>query len=211
VTEHTVNLDIIRWDERGLAPAIIQDDLTGQVLMMAYMNREALQKTLETGETHFWSRSRQELWHKGATSGNRQKVRSIHYDCDNDTLLVLVDPAGPACHTGEVTCFHHRLDGDTDVVAAPFRCRLYRRLRDRKLHPQAASYTSQLLLSGDARVLQKLGEEAVETIIAAQAETPERLVSEMADLVYHLIVLLVLRDMGCEVVDSELRRRYGSR
>jgi len=211
VTDPTPNLDIIHWDERGLAPAIIQDDLTGQVLMLAYMNREALQKTLDSGETHFWSRSRQELWRKGETSGNTQKVRSVHYDCDADTLLVMVDPAGPACHTGEITCFHHRLDSDADVFGAPFRCRLYRRLRDRKLNPQPGSYTSKLLLSGEPRVLQKLGEEAIETIVAAQSEGNERLRSEAADLLYHLIVLLVLHDMTCEDVDRELRQRYGTR
>jgi phosphoribosyl-ATP pyrophosphohydrolase/phosphoribosyl-AMP cyclohydrolase len=211
MTDSTPNLDAIRWDERGLAPAIVQDDLTGQVLMLAYMNRESLKLTLETGETHFWSRSRRELWHKGGTSGNTQKVRSVHYDCDADTLLVLVDPNGPACHTGEVTCFHHRLDSDQDVFGAPFRYRLYRRLRDRKLHPQPGSYTSKLLLSGEPRVLQKLGEEAIETIVAAQSEGNARLTSEAADLMYHLIVLLVLHDMTCEDVDRELRQRYGTR
>jgi len=123
----------------------------------------------------------------------------------------MVDPAGPACHTGEVTCFHHRLDGEADVLAAPFRARLYRRLRDRKEHPQPGSYTSALLASGEPRVLQKLGEEAIETIVAAQAEGNERLISEAADLVYHLIVLLVLHNMTNEDIDRELRRRYGSR
>ena len=104
-------IEEITWDERGLVPAIIQDPATGQVLMLAYMNRESLQLTLETGQTHFWSRSRKELWHKGATSGNIQHVREIRYDCDGDTLLVLVKPAGPACHTGEVSCFYRVVNG----------------------------------------------------------------------------------------------------
>jgi len=104
-------LEEIAWDERGLVPAIVQDADTGQVLMLAYMNRESLELTLETGQTHFWSRSRQELWHKGATSGNIQHVREIRYDCDGDTLLVLVKPAGPACHTGEVSCFYRVVNG----------------------------------------------------------------------------------------------------
>ena len=106
-------LDTVAWDERGLVPAIVQDAATGRVLMLAYMNREALARTLETGQTHFWSRSRQELWHKGATSGNVQHVREIRYDCDADTLLVQVDPAGPACHTGEVSCFYRVLRGSS--------------------------------------------------------------------------------------------------
>jgi len=104
-------IEEITWDERGLVPAIVQDADTGQVLMLAYMNRESLRLTLETGQTHFWSRSRQELWHKGATSGNVQHVRQIRYDCDGDTLLVLVEPAGPACHTGEVSCFYRVVNG----------------------------------------------------------------------------------------------------
>jgi len=203
--------DSIRWDERGLTPAIVQDDVSGQVLMMAYMNRLALEKTLETGETHFWSRSRNELWHKGGTSGNVQKVRSIHVDCDGDTLLILVDPAGPACHTGERTCFYRRLDGETDPEGQPFRGRLHSLLHDRKANPRQGSYTTQLLRAGEARVLQKLGEEAIEVIVAAQAESDERLIAEAADLMYHLIVLLVSRDMSCDMVDRELRQRYAGR
>lgn len=204
-------LNAIRWDEQGLVPAIVQDDLTGQVLMLAYMNRLALEKTLETGEAHFWSRSRGELWHKGETSGNVQKVRAIHLDCDGDALLLLVDPAGPACHTGKRTCFHRRLDGDTDVEAQPFRWRLHSLLRERKMHPKPGSYTCQLLTAGEARLLQKLGEEAIETIVAAQSETEERFIAEAADLLYHLHVLLVSRDVPGEAIDRELRARYTAR
>jgi phosphoribosyl-AMP cyclohydrolase / phosphoribosyl-ATP pyrophosphohydrolase len=204
-------IEAVSWDERGLVPAIVQDDLSGQVLMVAYMNREALETTLHTGQTHFWSRSRQELWQKGATSGNTQQVQSIHLDCDGDSLLVLVDPAGPACHTGERTCFYRRLDAEMAPAAKPFRCRLFDVLRERKEHPRAGSYTSQLLRAGEARVLQKLGEEAIEVIVAAQAETEERLIAEVADLLYHLTVLLVNRNMDCDTVDRELRSRHGAR
>lgn len=204
-------IDQIRWDERGLAPAVVQDDLTGQVLMLAYMNREALTKTMETKEVHFWSRSRQSMWRKGETSGNVLSLTAIHVDCDTDSLLIFVDPAGPACHTGTKTCFFRRLDGETDSEAQPFRCRLFSLLRQRKLNPQPGSYTSQLLQAGEARLLQKLGEEAVETIVAAQAESAGRMVEEAADLMYHLILLLVSRDMPCDVVDRELRKRYAGR
>lgn len=204
-------IDSIKWDERGLAPAIVQHDLTGQVLMMAYMNRESLEKTIETAETHFWSRSRNELWRKGGTSGNTQRVTAIHIDCDADTLLVLVDPAGPACHTNEYSCFYRRLDGDTDQEAKPFRCRLYDLLQNRKLNPKPGSYTTQLIKSGEARILQKLGEEAVEVIVAAQAETDERLIAEAADLMYHLTLLMVQHNLTCESIDRELRSRYAGR
>ena len=204
-------IDAIKWDERGLVPAIVQHDLTGQVLMMAYMNRLSLEKTLETGETHFWSRSRQELWHKGGTSGNTQRVTSIHIDCDGDTLVVLVDPAGPACHTNEYSCFYRRIDGDTDPEAKPFRCRLQDLLHDRKQNPKPGSYTTQLLNAGEARILQKLGEEAVEVIVAAQAETEERLLEEAADLMYHLTLLMVRRDIPYDAVDRVLRSRYAGR
>ena len=204
-------IDAIRWDAQGLVPAIVQHDLTGQVLMMAYMNRLSLEKTLETGETHFWSRSRQELWHKGGTSGNTQRVTAIHIDCDGDTLVVLVDPAGPACHTNEYSCFYRRLDGDTDPEAKPFRYRLYDLLQDRKQNPKPGSYTTQLLKAGEARILQKVGEEAVEVIVAAQAESEERLLEEAADLMYHLTLLMVRRDIPCDAVDRVLRSRYAGR
>ncbi len=201
-------MEQIRWDERGLVPAIVQDDLTGQVLMLAYMNREALERTLETGEAHFWSRSRQALWHKGESSGNVQRVRAVHIDCDGDTLLLLVDPAGPACHTGRRTCFYRRLDGEQDPEAKPFRQRLSDLLAGRKAHPRETSYTSRLFQAGTARILQKVGEEAVEVIIAAQNEPRERLIAEAADLLYHLHVALLAYDIGWEEIDAALRERY---
>jgi len=211
----------IRWDERGLVPAVVQDAHTGQVLMLAYMNREALARTLETGESWFWSRSRRELWHKGAISGNTQRVVEVRYDCDADALLLRVEPRGPACHTGHRSCFYRRLSLPEDALAdsaeqhedvvQPHAImeRLWAVIQDRKAHPRAGSYTCQLLEAGQARILKKIGEEAIEVIVAAQSEGDERLVSELADLTYHLLVLLAARDLTWADVEAELARRFG--
>jgi phosphoribosyl-ATP pyrophosphohydrolase/phosphoribosyl-AMP cyclohydrolase len=203
----------IRWDERGLAPAIVQDAHTGQVLMLAYMNQEALEQTLRTGETWFWSRSRDELWHKGATSGNRQRVIDVRYDCDADTLLVLAEPMGPACHTGRQSCFYRRLPGEDEVPASMpaggVLDHLEAVIQDRKVNPRPGSYTCQLLAAGQPRILKKVGEEAIETIVAAQSEGDERLLSELADLAYHALVLLASRDLSWADVENELARRFG--
>ncbi|HFD40166.1 MAG TPA: bifunctional phosphoribosyl-AMP cyclohydrolase/phosphoribosyl-ATP diphosphatase HisIE [Anaerolineae bacterium] len=201
----------IRWDERGLAPAVVQDVRTGRVLMLAYMNRESLARTLESGETWFWSRSRGELWHKGATSGNRQRVVEVRYDCDADTLLLLVEPAGPACHTGHESCFYRRLPTEAEAGPPPPAAvlpRLEAIIGDRKEHPRPGSYTRQLLDAGLPRILKKVGEEAVEVIVAAQSEGDERLISELADLVYHALVLLAARDLSWSDVEAELARRF---
>ena len=206
----------IKWNAQGLIPAIVQDANTHQVLMLAYMNEASLQRTLETGETWFWSRSRGELWHKGATSGNRQRVVEIRYDCDADTLLVRVEPAGPACHTGQQSCFYRRLpDGPEEIeVGAPPATggvlpHLEAVIQDRKTHPRPDSYTCQLLDAGLPRILKKVGEEAVEILVAAQSEGDERLVSELADLTYHALVLLAARDLSWADVEAELARRFG--
>jgi phosphoribosyl-ATP pyrophosphohydrolase/phosphoribosyl-AMP cyclohydrolase len=202
----------IGWDERGLAPAIVQDVDTGQVLMLAYMSRESLARTVETGETWFWSRSRGELWHKGATSGHRQRVRDIRYDCDADTLLLLVEPAGPACHSGAQSCFYRRLPdweaGEVPLPAGDLLSRLEAIIRERQANPRPGSYTCQLLAEGLPRLLKKVGEEAVEVIVAAQSEGRERLVSEVADLAYHLLVLLVAQGLSWDDVEAELARRF---
>jgi phosphoribosyl-ATP pyrophosphohydrolase/phosphoribosyl-AMP cyclohydrolase len=206
-------LETVAWDERGLVPAIVQDAATGRVLMLAYMNREALARTLETGQTHFWSRSRQELWHKGATSGNVQHVREIRYDCDADTLLVQVDPAGPACHTGEVSCFYRVLSS-----ANPFRrgqsaasnilTELFAVIRDRKANPPPeGSYTARLFAAGATEIAKKVGEEAIEVIVASAEDDKDQLVYEAADLVYHLLVLLAQHDVDIEALYAELERR----
>ena len=188
----------IAFDDRGLAPCIVQDWRTGEVLTLAYMNAEALRRTRESGEMHFYSRSRQELWHKGATSGNTQAVRSIRYDCDADALLALVEPAGPACHTGERSCFHR---GEM-TSGAPFETLpiLERTIAERATARPAGSYTAKLLddpgLAGD-----KVREEAEEVVRAAREESDERVAEEAADVLYHVAVLL--RGRGLTLADAE--------
>ncbi len=188
----------IEYDQRGLVPCIVQDWLTGEVLMHAYMNAESLRRTRETGEAHFFSRSRQELWRKGETSGNTLAVRAIRYDCDGDALLALVEPAGPACHTGERSCFHR---GELDP-AAPYEAlpTLERTISSRAAERPDGSYTAKLLadrdLNGD-----KVAEEAEEVARAAREETDERLAEEAADVIYHLAVLL--RGRGLRLADAE--------
>ncbi|RLF30445.1 MAG: bifunctional phosphoribosyl-AMP cyclohydrolase/phosphoribosyl-ATP pyrophosphatase [Thermoplasmata archaeon] len=205
----------IRFDERGLVPAVVQDSTTGQVLMVAWMNAEALQRTRETGQAHFWSRSRQELWHKGATSGNVMHVREIWVDCDADTLLLRVDPAGPACHTGEQSCFFRRLDSLSPKIGAAGEGTeggsaldtLFATILDRQANPRPGSYTAQLLDTGEDEILKKVGEEAMEIILAAKGQGDERLISEVADLFYHLLVLLAARGLTLADVGAELARR----
>ena len=202
----------IRWDERGLVPVVVQDAHTGQVLMLAYANEQALQRTLESGDAWFWSRSRGELWHKGATSGNRQHLVEVRYDCDADTLLYRVEPAGPACHTGRQSCFYRRLPQGEEVAAPPAAggvpAHLEAVIRDRQARPRPDSYTSRLFEAGLPRIAQKVGEEAVETIVAAQSQDDEQVLAEAADLVYHLLVLLAARDLSWADVEAELARRF---
>jgi phosphoribosyl-ATP pyrophosphohydrolase/phosphoribosyl-AMP cyclohydrolase len=200
----------LTFDDRGLIPAVVQDAATGEVLMVAWMNEEALRLTQETGQTHFWSRSRQELWHKGATSGNVMNVREIRVDCDADTLLVLADPAGPACHTGERSCFYRQLgapSADVGFRAARILDELFAVILDRQTSRPAGSYTAYLLDAGEDEILKKVGEEAMEVILAAKGQGDGRLVAEMADLIYHLLVLLAARGLSLEVVRGELARR----
>jgi phosphoribosyl-ATP pyrophosphohydrolase/phosphoribosyl-AMP cyclohydrolase len=183
----------------NLIPAIIRDARTGAVLTLAYMNEESLAKTRETGETWFWSRSRNELWHKGATSGNTQRVLHIAEDCDADALVVTVEPNGPACHTGAVSCF-------ADVPALPLE-RLMRVLRERYTERPDGSYSTYLFNEGRDKILKKIGEEATEVVIAAKGDSRDRLVSELADLVFHLSVLMVDTEIGWGDVEGELERR----
>jgi len=188
----------IAYDERGLVPCVVQDWNTGEVLTVAYMNADALARTRETGEMHFFSRSRGELWHKGETSGNTQALRAIRYDCDADTLLALVEPAGPACHTGERTCFHR---GELEP-AAPHEAlgALERVLAQRARDRPAGSYTVELL-SDPPRIGEKVREEAAEVARAAAGESDERVAEEAADVLYHLAVLL--RSRGLDLADAE--------
>lgn len=206
----------IQFDERGVIPAIVQDARTGAVLTLAYMNSESLGKTLATRETWFWSRSRSELWHKGATSGNIQRVVEVRQDCDGDALVVLVEPAGPACHTGKRSCFHRDIEGDLVDDAGPGQSlgtvldELYDVIESRQRERPEGSYTTYLFEKGLDKILKKLGEEASETIIAAKNDEREQLVSESTDLLYHLIVLLVERGVKLESIRDELLQRRQS-
>jgi phosphoribosyl-ATP pyrophosphohydrolase/phosphoribosyl-AMP cyclohydrolase len=185
----------------NLTPAIIRDARTGAILTLAYMNEESLAKTRETGETWFWSRSRNELWHKGATSGNTQKVVHIASDCDDDALVVSVIPAGPACHNGTTSCFE-------DVPLLPLD-RLMSTLRSRFESRPEGSYTAKLFNEGRDKILKKIGEEATEVVIAAKGQGRERMISEIADLVFHVSVLMTEEGIGWEEVYEELERRAG--
>ncbi|MGG4343867.1 bifunctional phosphoribosyl-AMP cyclohydrolase/phosphoribosyl-ATP diphosphatase HisIE [Paenibacillus lautus] len=214
VSEH------IRWDASGLVPAIVQDAQSKQVLMMAYMNRESLRLTLESGETWFWSRSREELWHKGATSGNVQTVVSMTYDCDGDTLLLLVDPKGPACHTGQTTCFYNEItvqgqeNGTANNHAAAEGGRfavlaeLEEVIAQREVERPEGAYTTYLFDKGVDKILKKVGEEASETIIAAKNKDNAELKLEISDLIYHLLVLLQERKLPLDEIMDELSRRH---
>ena len=186
---------------KGLVPTIVRDARSGAILTVAFMNDEALRRTIDSGETWLWSRSRNELWHKGATSGNRQRVVHIATDCDNDAIVLSVIPEGPACHTGAASCF-------ADIPPASFDLtRLMNVLRDRKSTLPEGSYSAYLFREGRDKILKKVGEEATEVVIAAKSETNERLASEVADLVFHLSVLLTEADVSWDDVGAELRKR----
>ena len=196
----------VRFDERGLVPAVVQDARTREVLTLAYMNEESLRRTLAEGETWFWSRSRSELWHKGATSGNTQRVVEVRLDCDSDALVVLVEPCGPACHTGATSCFGGE-PSEVEVNIGDVLEELYRVVSDRRREMPAGSYTTYLFEKGLNKILKKVGEESAETIIAAKDGDPEALKSETADLLYHLVVLLVERGLSLEDVGRVLAHR----
>jgi len=201
---NSINLDDVKFDEHGLVPAIVQDAATREVLTLAYMNRESLAKTIETQQTWFWSRSRGELWYKGETSGNTQQVVSLTLDCDADAIVVLVDPAGPACHTGARSCFEaeSKPTGIGSVLD-----QLHHLIQTRERERPANSYTTYLFDEGLDKILKKVGEESAETIIAAKNDDGGRLASEVADLVYHLLVLLVARGVTLEEIARELGQR----
>ena len=205
-----MNIEEIKFDERGLVPAIVQNARTRRVLTLAYMNKESLQRTLETGETWFWSRSRQQLWHKGETSGHTQRVEAISLDCDADALLVDVTPAGPACHTGAESCFFNTLLGQNGQTASELGetlRRLYELITTRKRERPEGSYTTYLFDQGLDKILKKVGEESTETIVAAKNGDRAALVNEASDLFYHLLVLLVERGITLEEIGDELVSR----
>jgi phosphoribosyl-AMP cyclohydrolase / phosphoribosyl-ATP pyrophosphohydrolase len=204
---HAIPLDQIRYNDRGLVPAIVQDILDGTVLMMAWMNQESLKKTLETGQTWFWSRSRQELWPKGATSGHVQNVRSIRYDCDSDALLVTVEQVGDiACHTGERSCFH-QLEGQVVAPPADTLSQVYGVICDRKTNPAPDSYTNKLLAGGDNKILKKIGEEAAEVVMACKDDDPDQIAGEIADLLYHSLVAMAHHNVDIKDVYRKLQDR----
>jgi phosphoribosyl-ATP pyrophosphohydrolase/phosphoribosyl-AMP cyclohydrolase len=203
-----MNIDDLKFDERGLIPAIVQDARTREVLTLAYMNEESLARTIETGQTWFWSRSRNELWHKGETSGNTQNVVGLHSDCDKDAVVVLVNPAGPACHTGARSCFDSTAaDEDLGFLLNS----LYELIESRERERPEGSYTTYLFNNGLDKILKKVGEESAETIIAAKNEDGARLTAEVADLVYHLLVLLVARGVSLDQIRAELASRRGAK
>lgn len=197
----------ISFDDEGLVPCVVQDWGSGEVLMLAYMNRESLARTVESGETHFWSRSRGQLWRKGETSGNSQRVREIRYDCDIDTLLALVEPEGPACHTGERSCFYRSQAGEPAVATYEALPRLARTLAARHRDLPQGSYTASLLKKGIEKISGKVVEEAAEVVQAASSESDERLAQEAADLIYHLGVILELRGLAFSDAQAVLTER----
>jgi len=194
----------IRFDEQGLVACVMQDVHTGEVLTLAYMNEEALARTRETGEVHFWSRSRGELWRKGATSGATMRLRALRYDCDEDALVALVDPAGPACHTGERTCFYR---GDTSPVAGEALAALERTIAERRAAGDVGSSYTAELLADPARIGEKVREEAEEVSRAAAGESDERVAEEAADVLYHLAVLMASRGMSMTDAYEALNER----
>lgn len=207
-------LGALNYDDQGLVAVIAQDAETGEVRMMAYADQIAIERTLSTGLAHFYSRSRQKLWKKGESSGNTLRVRGVWVDCDGDTLLYMVDPAGPSCHTGAQTCFFRHLDADGNLVgagndsAAPTLLRLERTLQARKASDAGKSYTKSLLDAGPAKVDAKLREEAAELGEALIGESDDRVASEAGDVIYHLLVGLVLREISLRDLLSELSRRF---
>ncbi|PMC34459.1 bifunctional phosphoribosyl-AMP cyclohydrolase/phosphoribosyl-ATP pyrophosphatase [Bacillus sp. UMB0899] len=204
-------IESIKFDSNGLIPAIVQDAASKEVLTLAYMNEESLQKTIETKETWFYSRSRQELWHKGATSGNTQKVVEMRYDCDQDAILVLVQPAGPACHTGAYTCFSETIDKQ-EVQASQDRFQILNTLEaliaERESALPEGSYTTYLFTEGVDKILKKVGEEAGEVIIAAKNRDHGELKWEVADLLFHLMVLLREQKLPLDDVLKVLEERH---
>lgn len=205
--QNTQDIDRLEWQKMdGLLPAVVQDAFDGRVLMQAFMNADALARSLDSGSVTFWSRSRQQLWTKGETSGNTLKLVAVHADCDGDCLLVMAIPAGPACHRNTDTCF------DSDLSIAPelsFLAALERLIAEREVRRPENSYTTRLFEAGVKRIAQKVGEEGVETALAAVAGDREELVNESADLLYHLLVLLRASGTHLSEITAALRSRHG--
>ena len=202
-----INVDNLKFDEKGLIPAIVVDAVTKEVLTLAYMNKESLKITMDKKLTCFYSRSRNELWLKGETSGNYQKVVSIKSDCDNDALVVMVEPQGPACHTGEKSCFFNTLF-ENDELKEFSLSSLFSLIEGRKINKTEGSYTTYLFEKGIDKILKKVGEECTEVIIAAKAEDKKETIYEIADLCYHILVLMIEQGITLEDIHKELSSRH---
>lgn len=200
-------IDQLKFDEKGLIPAVIVEAGTHRLLMVAYMNRESLKISMETGKTCFWSRSRQELWTKGETSGNYQHIVSITADCDLDTLKVVVEKDGPACHTGAETCFFNPIYQNEEKSDFTLDA-LMELIRGRKTNPQEGSYTTYLFQKGLDKILKKIGEESTEVIIAAKDNDPKETIYEISDLVYHVMVMMIQQGISLEDIRRELASRH---
>lgn len=215
-------LEQLKFDEKGLLPAIVQDVESGEVLMLAYMNKDAVEKSLETGRTHFWSRSRQKLWMKGENSGHIQVIQEAYFDCDKDALLLKVKQTTAACHTGNYSCFFNKIDENYGIIEennqvfspeevysndAAILQELYQVVVGRKENPKEGSYTNYLFEKGLDKILKKVGEESAEVIIASKNRSREEVTYEVSDLFYHIIVLLVEQGVSLEEIYSELRKR----
>ena len=202
-----LNIENLKFDEKGLIPAIVVDAISKEVLTLAYMNKESLQITMEKKLTCFWSRSRQELWLKGETSGNYQHVVSITADCDNDALVVMVEPQGPACHTGETSCFFNPVF-ENDELKEFSLSGLVKLIEGRKINKTEGSYTTYLFEKGLDKILKKVGEECTEVIIAAKANDKKETIYEIADLCYHTLVLMIEQGISLEDIHKELASRH---
>ncbi len=203
----SINIDDLKFDEKGLIPAVVIEAGTHKLLMVAWMNRESLAKSMETGLTCFWSRSRQQLWTKGETSGNLQHIVSITADCDSDTLQVIVKKDGPACHTGSETCFFKPL-WESDELSDFSLEDLMEIIRDRKVNPKDGSYTTYLFEKGTEKICKKVGEESTEVIIAATQDDKKETIYEIGDLAYHVMVLMLEMGISLEEVRNELASRH---
>ncbi|MDH5739065.1 MAG: bifunctional phosphoribosyl-AMP cyclohydrolase/phosphoribosyl-ATP diphosphatase HisIE [Nitrospira sp.] len=206
----------LQFDGQGLIPAVIQDWLDGTVLMLGYMNQEALAKTVATKKVHFWSRSRKRLWEKGETSGHTLQVKELFIDCDNDTILVKAQPVGPTCHTGEQACFFSGLDEQGQLVPlgseeaqGGILESVLRTIRDRRANPQVGSYTSKLFEGGHDKILKKVAEEAGEVLLASKGGKKEEIIYEVADLFFHTLMVLGYHDLSLQDIYGELGRRFG--
>ena len=208
--------DRFQFDEQGLLPAVIQDWLDGTVLMLGYMNQEALTKTIATKRVHFWSRSRKKLWEKGETSGHTLHVKELFVDCDCDTILVKAQPVGPTCHTGARACFFSRLDEQGGVVRSnPQDAHggilegVLRTIQERRANPQAGSYTAKLFEGGHDKILKKVAEEAGEVLLSSKGGKKEEIVYEVADLLFHTLMVLGYHDLSLQDMYQELGKRFG--